>query len=225
MCLAAKVILLISGILAAPYNFSVAMSNTTFVFSWGAPYSLDVTDCSPDIFYYTLCTNITIYGCRNISSDPHCTFPRTCTTSLDYNGPLINGFQNITTFEYGGSILEFTFYAVNGAGNGNVTTTAYVGTQRTETGLLILHAMRAILFFVYLSILLHPSHTFKNLVSTNCCLCKKTETELSLFGFIYTAFQTTVITTTAKLTVSIDGPTTTPIGHFNNTSPNAIGKK
>ena len=30
--------------------------------------------------------------------------------------------------------IEFTFYAVNGAGNGNVTTAMYVGIQRTETG-------------------------------------------------------------------------------------------
>ena len=118
-----------SGILAAPYNFSVAMSNTTFVFSWGAPYSLDVTDCSPDIFYYTLCTNITIYGCRNISSDPDCTFPRTCTTSLDFNGLLINGSQNTTIIVHGGPIV-FTLYAVNGAGNGNVTTASYFGTER-----------------------------------------------------------------------------------------------
>ena len=104
----------ISGILAAPYNVSVAMSNTTFVFSWGAPYSLDVTDCSPDIFYYTLCTNITIYGCNNISSDPDCTFHRTCTTLLDCNDFLINSHRS--------GPIKFTIYAVNGAGNGNVTT-------------------------------------------------------------------------------------------------------
>ena len=112
------------------------MSNTTFVFSWGAPYSLDVTDCSPDIFYYTLCTNITIYGCKNISSDPDCTFPRTCTTSLDFNDLLINGSQNTTVIVRGGPI-KFTLYAVNGAGNGNMTTATYVGKERTETGLYV----------------------------------------------------------------------------------------
>ena len=119
------------------------MSNTTFVFSWGAPYSLDVTDCSPDIFYYTLCTNITIYGCKHISSDPDCTFPRTCTTSLDYNGLLINGSQNTTVIVHGGPI-KFTLYTVNGAGNGNVTTATYVGTERTETGLYVCTVMHAI---------------------------------------------------------------------------------
>ena len=66
----------LSGPLDAPSNFSVNISttsNTTFLLSWGTPFSLDVTD-SPDIFYYTLCTKITIYGCRNIPSDPTATF-------------------------------------------------------------------------------------------------------------------------------------------------------
>ena len=36
-------------------------------------------------------------------------------------------------------------------------------------------------------------------------------------------FQTTVITTTTKITVSMDGPTTIPIGHYS-ISLNAIGK-
>ena len=54
------------------------------------------------------------------------------------NGLLINGPKiTITTnIAYGGPI-EFSFYAVNGAGNGNVTTVTYVGTQWTETGLYI----------------------------------------------------------------------------------------
>ena len=67
-------------------NFSVIVSNTTFLLSWGAPFSLNVTD-SPDIFYYTLCTNITIYGCRTIPSDLDCHFPRTCTTSVVFTDP------------------------------------------------------------------------------------------------------------------------------------------
>ncbi|KAL5517645.1 hypothetical protein EMCRGX_G003232 [Ephydatia muelleri] len=56
--------LTIQGPLDAPGTFSVNISNTsntTFLLSWGAPFSLDVTD-SPDIFFYTPCTNITIYA-------------------------------------------------------------------------------------------------------------------------------------------------------------------
>eukprot|EP00731_Ephydatia_muelleri_P003110 Em0001g3110a len=114
--------LTIQGPLEPPSNFSVNISNTsntTFLLSWGAPFSLDVSD-SPDIFYYTLCTNITIYGCRNISSDPDCSFPRTCTSSVDFTDPSINGTnggQNKTVMDYGDPI-HFTFFAVNGAGNG-----------------------------------------------------------------------------------------------------------
>eukprot|EP00731_Ephydatia_muelleri_P003101 Em0001g3101a len=108
--------------LDAPSNFSVYISNTsntTFLLSWGAPFSLDVTD-SPDISYYTLCTNI---GCKNISSDPDCTFPRTCTSSVNFTGPSLNGTnggQNKTMVDYGDTIY-FTFFAVNGAGKGNVS--------------------------------------------------------------------------------------------------------
>ena len=116
-----------SGLLGAPYDFSLSMSsssNTTFLLSWGAPFSLDVTD-SPDIFYYTLCTNITIYGCKNISSDPDCTFPRTCTSSVDFTHPSLNGTnggQNKAIDGDYGDPIYFTFFAVNGAGNGENNT-------------------------------------------------------------------------------------------------------
>ena len=125
VCLITIALDYLSGPLDAPSNFSVNISNTsntTFLLSWGAPFSLDVTD-SPDIFYYTLCANITIYGCKNISSDPDCTFPRTCTSSVYFTGPSLNGTngrQNKTIMDYGDPIY-FTFFAVNGAGNGNVS--------------------------------------------------------------------------------------------------------
>eukprot|EP00731_Ephydatia_muelleri_P003047 Em0001g3047a len=56
--------LTLQGPLDAPSNLSVNLSNTsntTFLLSWGAPFSLDVTD-TVQISYYTLCANITIYG-------------------------------------------------------------------------------------------------------------------------------------------------------------------
>ena len=120
----------LSGPLGTPFDFSVNISNTsntTFLLSWGAPFSLDVTD-SPDIFYYTLCTNITIYGCKNISSDPDCTFPRTCTSSVDFTHPSLNGTnggQNKTIMDDGDPI-HFTFFAVNGAGNGSKANFTYL---------------------------------------------------------------------------------------------------
>eukprot|EP00731_Ephydatia_muelleri_P003119 Em0001g3119a len=122
--------LTIQGPLDAPGTFSVNISNTsntTFLLSWGAPFSLDVTD-SPDILYYTLCTNITIHGCRIIHSDPDCTFPRTCTSSVDFTHPSlndINGGQNKTIMDYGDPI-HFSFFAVNGAGNGTKANFTYL---------------------------------------------------------------------------------------------------
>eukprot|EP00731_Ephydatia_muelleri_P002900 Em0001g2900a len=128
--LSSPTLLIIQGLLGAPYDFSVAMSNTsntTFLLSWRAPLSLDVTD-SPDIFYYTLCANITIYGCRTISSDPDCTFPRTCMSSVDFTHPSLNGTnggQNKTIMDYGDPIY-FTFFAVNGAGSGENNTYLFI---------------------------------------------------------------------------------------------------
>eukprot|EP00731_Ephydatia_muelleri_P003006 Em0001g3006a len=114
----------IQGPLVAPYDFSVAMSNTsnaTLILSWGAPFSLDVTG-SPEILYYTLCTNITIYGCRTIHSDPDCSFPRKCTLVIDItNSSLIGADERQTKVNVSyGDYIQFTFFAVNGAGNGDV---------------------------------------------------------------------------------------------------------
>ena len=111
------------GPLDAPYNFSAAIKNTTFVLSWGAPFSLNVTNYTADIFNYILCTNITIYGCKTIPSDPDCTFPRTCTSSVDFTDPSLKG-SNKTIMDYGDTIV-FIFAAINGAGIGNTTEYIY----------------------------------------------------------------------------------------------------
>eukprot|EP00731_Ephydatia_muelleri_P003054 Em0001g3054a len=103
--------LTIQGPLQFPSNFFVNISNTsntTFLLSWDAPFSLDVTD-SPDIYYYTLCTNITIYG-------------------FDFTGNSLNatsGGQNRTIMDYVDPI-HFTFFAVNGAGNGSKANLTYL---------------------------------------------------------------------------------------------------
>ena len=113
--------------------------NTTFLLAWGAPFSLDVTD-SPDIFYYTLCTNITIYGCKDISSDPDCNFPRTCTSSVDFTGPSLNGTnrgQNKAIMDYGDPI-HFTFFAVNGGGSGTQAIFSYFISKRCQVYIVLL---------------------------------------------------------------------------------------
>ena len=123
------------GTLAAPYKLAVTKAKpNTFMLSWGAPFSLNVTDYSPDIFYYILCTNITIYGCKTIPSDPDCTFPRTCTSLVDFTDPSLNEGQNMTIMHYDGPIL-FTFFAINGAGNGSMTNFTYDSVEGTAKGL------------------------------------------------------------------------------------------
>ena len=120
----------LSGIVDAPYNFFVTFSNTTFLFFWGAPFSLDVTDYSPDILHYILCSNLSTYECKQIPSNPDCTFQSVCTMSLDVNDSLANGGRDLIVIDYG-SVIEFTFFAVNGAGNGNVATATYIGMIKT----------------------------------------------------------------------------------------------
>ena len=131
----------LSGPLDASRNFIVIISNTsntTFLLSCGAPFSLDITN-SPDTFYYTLCTNITIYGHRTIiPSDPNCTFPRTYTSSVDLTDPSLNGRnggQNKTIIDYGDPI-HFTFFAVNGAGSGSKASFTHMFKEESDNMLL-----------------------------------------------------------------------------------------
>ena len=112
------------GPLDAPYNFSVVVMSTSLTLSWGAPFSLHITGYYLDIFNYTLCTNITIYGCKTIPSDPDCTFPRTCTSSVDFTDPSLNG-TNKTIMDYGDPIV-FIFFGINGAGNGTMANFIYL---------------------------------------------------------------------------------------------------
>ena len=70
--------------------------------------------------WYILLHPMCQYGCKNISSDPDCTFPRKCTSSVDFTDPSLNGTnrgQNKTIMEYGDPI-HFIFFADNGAGSG-----------------------------------------------------------------------------------------------------------
>ena len=113
----------ILGTLDAPYDIKVVLS-TSLILSWGAPFSLNVTGYDPDIFYYTLCT---IYGCKTIPSDPDCTFPKTCTSSVDFTDSSLT-ITNKTIMDNDDPI-QFTFAAINGAGKGNMTNFTYCSTK------------------------------------------------------------------------------------------------
>eukprot|EP00731_Ephydatia_muelleri_P003012 Em0001g3012a len=123
-------------------------SNATLILSWGAPFSLDVTD-SPDIFYYILCTNITIYGCRTIPSDPDCLFPRKCTLVIDItNSSLIGADERQTKVNVSyGDHIQFTFFAVNGAGNGDVANFLFLNILPGKSGLSLNQTAAPTLFY------------------------------------------------------------------------------
>ena len=140
------------GPLDAPYNFLVVRSNTYMYFnlSWGAPFSLNVTN-NIEIFNYTLCTNITKHGCKTIPSDPDCTYPRTCNSSVDFTD--LNG-TNKTIMDYGDPIV-FMFFAINGAGNGTMANFTYMYNSTKQAGLC--NSVNSIYMctFLYITIL-HP---------------------------------------------------------------------
>ena len=121
-----------AGRLGTPLDFSVASSNTSntsFTLFWGAPFSLHNTQGLPDISNYILCTNTT-YGCRTIPSEPNCTFPNNCTSSITLSEPGPNGKQSTG---YDGPI-EFSLSVVNGAGNGlNATFVFMKGKEKLLT--------------------------------------------------------------------------------------------
>ena len=84
--------------------------------SWIAPKSYDVSPAA--IFHYVLTNNVS-----NVSKiiNSSCAPSMPCTASLDLSDPLLLMSHNTSILEYNGTI-EFTYYAVNGAGNGNTTT-------------------------------------------------------------------------------------------------------
>ena len=85
--------------------------------SWNAPPSYGY-DLSPAISHYVLTNNVSIVP-KTINSS--CAPSMPCNTSLDLSDPLLLMSHNTSILEHNDTI-EFTYYAVNGAGNGNPTT-------------------------------------------------------------------------------------------------------
>ncbi|KAL5491657.1 hypothetical protein EMCRGX_G016989 [Ephydatia muelleri] len=116
---AGPVILLIQGILGPPdqLNLDVNISNNKLLLSWIAPTSYDVSPL-PAILHYILSNNVS-----NVSKiiNSSCAPSMPCNTSLDLSDPLLLMSHNTSILEYNDT-TEFTYYAVNGAGNGNSTT-------------------------------------------------------------------------------------------------------
>ena len=115
------------GIPPQPLQFyvSVSSTNTTLAVSWVAPPSLEVST-PPTISHYVLGNNVTNIT-KTISNPSGCRPSVPCNSSLDLSDPSLmihNGEQNTTILDYNGTIL-FTFFAVNGAGNGNSSSFIY----------------------------------------------------------------------------------------------------
>ena len=124
------------GILPPPKQFSMNVSNSTSDLSWVAPDSLQVST-PPTISHYVLSNNLT-NGTKTFNNPTTCNPLAFCTYSLDLRDPFFTcvgcyGGENMTILDYNGTIL-FTFFAVNGAGNGNATTFMYVPPRSIPRG-------------------------------------------------------------------------------------------
>ena len=105
------------GILEPPRELKIHVDvHVSNNMSWIAPSSYDVSPAA--IFHYVLSNNVSNVS-EIIRSSCGPSIP--CTASLDLNDPLLLLSHNTSILEYNGTI-EFTYYAVNGAGNGIATT-------------------------------------------------------------------------------------------------------
>lgn len=98
----------------------------SFLISWVMPFSLNITD-AVDIFYYTMCIKMPMYGCINFTSDPQCAFPRLCNASLMISTETVctsDLFPDIDVH-----VIYLTLFAVNGAGEGKPATVLYTSTN------------------------------------------------------------------------------------------------
>ena len=111
------------------------ISNSTVSLSWVAPDSLQVST-PPTISHYVLSNNLT-NGTKIFNIPTTCNPLASCNYSLDLRDPFFtingpDGNGNTTMLDYTGAV-EFTLFAVNGAGNGNAATCT-LALQRIPTG-------------------------------------------------------------------------------------------
>ncbi|KAL5469072.1 hypothetical protein EMCRGX_G030264 [Ephydatia muelleri] len=102
----------------------MTVSNSTADLYWVAPDSLQVST-PPTIFHYVLSNNLT--NSTKTFNNPTTVNPlASCNYSFDLRDPFFtifgsDGNGNTTMLDYNGAV-EFTLFAVNGAGNGNAAT-------------------------------------------------------------------------------------------------------
>ena len=107
-----------------PQDLEMNVSNTTVNLSWVAPDSLQVST-PPTISHYILSNNLT-HETKTINNPTACTTLKSCYYSLNLSDSFFTsvgfyGGEYTTIFDYDGT-LEFTLFAVNGAGSGSAAT-------------------------------------------------------------------------------------------------------
>ena len=110
------------------------ISNSSINVSWIAPDSLQAST-PPTISHYVLSNNLT-NRTKTFNNPTTCNPLASCNYSLDLRDSFFtsvgsNGGDNTTIFEHNWTV-EFTLFAVNGAGNGRAAT--YVLQRKTSTG-------------------------------------------------------------------------------------------
>ena len=116
-----------TGILPPPKQFQMNFSNVSVTLFRVLPDSLQVST-PPTISHYVLRNNVT-NGLKTFNNPTTCKPLASCNYSFDLRDPFVMfvgcyGGENMTILDYNGTTL-FTFFAVNGAGNGNATTFTY----------------------------------------------------------------------------------------------------
>ena len=120
------------GILPAPQQFNMIVSNRSVSLYWIAPDSLQVST-PPTISHYVLSNNLT-NDTKTFNNPTTCNPLASCNYSLDLRDPFFicvgcYGGEITTILDNNGTVL-FALFAVNGAGNGNAT----IYTVRKGTG-------------------------------------------------------------------------------------------
>ena len=118
------------GILPPPKDLKNNVSNNSLSLSWEAPDSLQVST-PPTISHYVLSNNIT-NGTKTFNNPTTCNPLASCNYSLDLRDPFFKT-GNATILDYNGTV-EFTLFAVNGAGNGNAATCTLELQRRSSSG-------------------------------------------------------------------------------------------
>ncbi|KAL5469205.1 hypothetical protein EMCRGX_G030429 [Ephydatia muelleri] len=122
--------LFLQGILPPPNDLKMNVSNYSLSLSWVAPDSLEVST-PPTISHYVLSNNLT-KGTKTFNNPTTCNPLASCNYSFDLRDLFFTTDGNTTILDYNG-VVEFTLFAVNGAGNGNAATCTLELQRRSPT--------------------------------------------------------------------------------------------